>query len=123
MFAVHTTQITNILFFSHLVLSDLMTMFFKLPRICRNIEKCILQNIYHHKNSKYFSALFFYHRTGKFMYKKVLFANGLNILFKSKVALSHINMVFPKISPGKVFVLEKMGIQHGQFITHKKKVS
>ena len=56
------------------------------------------------------------------MYKKVLFANGLNIVFKSKVALSHINMVFPK-NPGKVFVFGKMGIQHGQFITQKSVVN
>lgn len=71
------------------------------PRICILHRKCIIAKIsINHKNSKYFSAaLSLPQKTGKFMYKKVLFANGLNIVFKSKVALSHINMVFPKNIP------------------------
>lgn len=58
-------------------------------------------NIYHHKNIVSIFQHSFYHRTENLCIKRFLFANGLNIVFKSKVALSHINMVFPKKHPGE----------------------
>lgn len=112
MFALHTTQITNILFLlfhSHLVLSDLVTMFFpKFPRI--HIE-CILGCIFIIIRTESIFQLFLPQLENIiiFIHKKVLFANGLNIVFKSKVALSHINMVFPKKSPGKSVCFGKNG--------------